>query len=373
MKIGIPVKVLTHKEIHGIGYYVYHLLEALLALESPHEYQLMAPREPLHLPPNAKKNVVLSSPSFCFSYTGFPRAFRKQRCDLAFVPKEVVPFNIKKPVVITVYDLHYLRCPQAEKKKSVRDQLTHSLHYRMAKRHFQRADAILAISQHTKNELIELCGVPPEKITVTALAYDNTLFHPYAEAEIAAVKAKYGLHQPYFINTSSVWWAKKNILRLIEAFANLRQRNSIPHQLIIPGSRGDCYDAIVESIERKGLKEEIKLLEYVQKKDLALLIAGAEALVFPSLHEGFGLVILEAMACGCPVITSNVAAMPEVAADAALLVDPYNVDAIEQAMAMMIYHPELKKSLKQKGLERARCFSWKSTAQETLKVFDSFL
>jgi len=138
---------------------------------------------------------------------------------------------------------------------------------------------------------------------------------------------------------------------------------------VITGKRGESYEEIVQTAQRLGLGENLVLTGYIPLEDMPVLLSAAEALVFPSLDEGFGLPLIEAMACGCPVISSNRSAIPEVTGDAALLVDPENIEALVGAMKRVLDHPAEREELKRRGLERAAQFSWEKTARETLAVF----
>jgi glycosyltransferase involved in cell wall biosynthesis len=366
MKIGVYSKALSHSPLFGIGYYVFHLMEALRRIDAANEYLLFSDKKLLHLPKGLKENKE-KSPSLAYSYLGFPNALKQHQCDLAFLPRECVPPFLKIPKVITAFDLYFLKCSK-EMRKHV--PLRVLLHYHLAaKIHFRRADAILAISETTKEDLIELCGVRPEVIHVTPLGVDASLFYQRSETEIQTALKKYNVKQPYFINTSSAWCARKNLLRLIQSFALLHQKSQIPHQLVITGSPRESYPAMLELIHREGLQEKVRLLKYVPRGELPVLLSGAEALVFPSFHEWYGLPILEAMASGCPVITSEAPKQSSEKRNVGIFFNPYDVDSIEAAMHTFINNPRLKTQLMIQGLEASRAFSWENTAAGTLNAF----
>lgn len=358
MRIGVHASVFTTSKLTGIGYYALNLIKALIAIDAKNEYVLITNKPLRH---DVSLRTVQRGLPFAHSYLGFPIGFRKEKCDLAFIPREVAPPFLNRPIIMTAFDLYFLKCP-SEIKKQV--SLFPRMHYELAARlHFKRADRILAISEDTKKDIIELCGIAPEKITVTPLGIDPTIFriHPPDDK----IKQKYGITRPYFINTSSVWWERKNLLRLIEAFSQLKQKD---FQLIITGIPGTAYADMQRLIAQKNLSDRVLLLDYVLGEDIPQLLSGAIALVFPSLHEGFGLPVIEAMACGCPVITSQTSALPEAGGDAALYVDPYDVESITHAMET-IQHTEVRNDLIWKGLQRAKNMHWKHTAEKTLEAF----
>jgi glycosyltransferase involved in cell wall biosynthesis len=164
----------------------------------------------------------------------------------------------------------------------------------------------------------------------------------------------------------------KNIPRLIKAFSLLKKERKISHQLVIVGKKYIGYEAILRAFHESAASDDIILTGYVPTEELPLLISGADVFVFPSLYEGFGLPPLEAMACGTPVITSNVSSLPEAVGDAGILVDPYNIREIAEAMYRVISDGNLREQMRRKGLERARLFSWHKAAKEMLRLFEAF-
>ena len=222
----------------------------------------------------------------------------------------------------------------------------------------KEADKIIAISQGTKNDLIKIIGISPNKITVAYPGVDQDKFYPQSETKINQIKKKYRLNN--FILALGTQEPRKNFSRLINAFQKLKNKN---FQLAIVGKYG---------WGSKNLKFEIKnlkLLGYVPDEDLAPLYSGARCFVYPSLYEGFGLPILEAMACGCPVITSNISSMPETAGKAAILINPQKTTEITQAIDRIINSKKLAEELSKKGIEQVKKFSWEKTAEKVLSVF----
>ena len=366
MRIAVHAKVLSEEYLHGIGYYVMNLLEELLKIDSHNEYILISDTPIRHLPSGLHRQV-LTRPNFLMSYIGFPRAFRKGNFDLAFVPKEVVPPFLGKPVVVTVHDLFFTRKynrinEQGLSVSLMENTLATSLH-------LKKAERILSVSEATKRDILEMTSISPDRIQVTPLGIDPQFFRPIPNAN-NLVRDKFKIEKPYFLNVSSVWWARKNLLRLIDAYGDLLLRSRVDIDLVITGSRGSLYEPMVQLISKRNLGERVHLLEYVPRGDLPALYSAAQGFVFPSLHEGFGIPVLEAMACGTPVIASNVSSLPEVVASAGLLVDPYRNDTISDAMEQLAHDTVLRSDLSRKGLSRAMDFTWKKTAQRTISVFN---
>jgi glycosyltransferase involved in cell wall biosynthesis len=182
-----------------------------------------------------------------------------------------------------------------------------------------------------------------------------------------------GIDSCFFLNTSSYWWGRKNLVSLIQAFARVKRKLSLPHQLVITGKPGPSLMEMKEMAHQEAVAADVKFLSYVEREEIAALMQSAEALVFPSLHEGFGLPILEAMASGCPVVTSNRSAMKEVAGDSAVLVDPACVDAIVEGMEKVVTNTALREQLIKGGTQRTQLFTWDLTAKKTLDVFSEFI
>jgi glycosyltransferase involved in cell wall biosynthesis len=364
MKIAVHAKVLSETQLNGIGVYSHNILKALAKIDSTNQYVVYSNIPLAHSvdAPNFKVKI-LKFPKF-WSVLRLPFEFIFGGYDLLFVTKEFVPFPFKPKTVITCHDLMGLIFPE-------RISLNGKIHFWLTTHYFiPAADAILSVSDETKRNILKHCRVKPEKITVTHLGYDQNVFHPADERKVEEIRKKYSLDTPYFINTSSLLWYRKNLVRLIEAFDILRKREpERPVKLVITGKRGEAYEEIVALIAKLGLEKEVMLTGYIPLEDMPVLVAGAEALVFPSLDEGFGLPLVEAMACGCPVISSNVSAIPEVLGGAGILVDPVDTQGIMEAMRRLLLEPTERERLRNLGLERAKEFSWEKAAELTLEIF----
>ncbi|MGD0352431.1 MAG: glycosyltransferase family 1 protein [Dehalococcoidia bacterium] len=236
----------------------------------------------------------------------------------------------------------------------------------------KNADAIVAISQSTRNDLIHRLGAKPEKIHVIYPGYDDSVFKPEVQPnKVKSTMRKFNIPHKYILYAGTLQ-TNKNIPRLIEAFALLKKERRLPHKLVMVGKKSFGHEAVSRAIDKFAIHDEVILAGYVQHEELPLLMNGADVFVFPSLHEGFGIPPLEAMACGTPVITSNASSLPEAVGDAGILVDPYNIQEIAEAMYRVISDSNLREQMRRKGLERARLFSWHKAAKEMLRLFEAF-
>ena len=232
----------------------------------------------------------------------------------------------------------------------------------------RRADAIVAVSEWTKRDAMRLYNLPSEKITVIYEAADPALRPESDPKRIAEVRARYANNQP-FLFLVSVIEPRKNIRALVDALRVLRERG-FPHRLLVAGRKGWLYQDTFDHVRQIGMASQVDFLDHVPDADLPALFAACDAFVFPSLYEGFGLPPLEAMACGAPVVCSNVSSLPEVVGDAALLVSPRDIGGIANAVECVITDRALCDELRERGLARAAQFSWERAAHETLAVYE---
>jgi glycosyltransferase involved in cell wall biosynthesis len=283
--------------------------------------------------------------------------------DVLFVPAHVLPLVHPRRSVVTVHDLGYLYYPQA--------------HTRWARMYLQWSTAynarsaahVIADSQATKRDLIQHCGAPPEKVTVIYPGWDSTFAPVRDVARLAAVCERYGIAAPYVIYVGTLQ-PRKNLTGLLDAFSNLVCQGRDLH-LAIVGKKGWLYEPLFARVRELGLEERVHFTGYVPQADLPALLSGARAFVLPSLYEGFGFPVLEAMACGTPVVCSDVASLPEVAGDAAILVNPHNTAQLTQALLRVLVDDALRHDLAERGLRQAARFSWEECARKTLQILEA--
>jgi len=375
MRIGLDVTSAVSQGA-GIGRYTRELLRALAELDAHNQYQLFyASRARLFtLPPLGPNFHVRSLPLHDIwlarlwhrAQLPIPVETFTGRVDIFHSPDFTLPPT--RPGVktlLTVHDLSFVRDPA-----SAAPGLLNYLNA-VVPRSVKRAGHILADSLATKNDLQEIYAAPPEKITVLYSGVEAR-FRRAGNAEQQAVRAKYRLGTEPFILAVGTLQPRKNYVRLIQAFAEIcRLPSTIHHRLVIVGGKGWLFDSIFAEVERLGLQGRVLFPGFVADEDLPALYSAAHVFAYPSLYEGFGLPVLEAFACGAPVLTSTVSSLPEVAGDAALCAPPTDITALAEALHQLMSDDALRAELIAKGLARAQTFTWGRAAQELLTIYNN--
>jgi glycosyltransferase involved in cell wall biosynthesis len=290
------------------------------------------------------------------------------RVDLFHSPDFTLPPVWRARALVTVHDLSFLRVPECFPPGLLR--------YLEAAvpRAVRRADHVVADSHNTRRDLMELLDAPAGKISVVHSGVEARFRPMRGEGDreaLDAVRRKYGLPERFILSVGTVQ-PRKNYARLVEAFGMLNSQFSIPNcDLVVAGGRGWLYERAYERVEALGLGGRVQFLGFVDDADLPALYNLARAFAFPSLYEGFGLPPLEAMACGVPVVCSHVSSLPEVVGDAALTVDPLDVEALAAALARLLEDESLRASLAARGLARAARFTWPRAAARLLEIYES--
>jgi glycosyltransferase involved in cell wall biosynthesis len=263
--------------------------------------------------------------------------------------------------VVTIHDLAYMKFPESTSAK------IYQHHSRWVPYSAQKADRIIADSYQTKNDIIELLQVEPDKIDVIHIAADKK-FKPLAEEIYQPITAKYNLPEDYILFVGTVE-PRKNLLGLIQAYELLKRNHNTKEKLVIVGAKGWKFSPIFEWIKQHHLESDVIFTGFVDDEDLVALYNAAKLFVMPSMYEGFGIPILEAMQCGIPVIASDVSSIPEVVGQNGLLVDPHNREAWAQAMFTLITNESEYKRYAQLSLERGESFNWRKVAEQTIHVY----
>jgi len=373
MKIGIDASRANKPIKTGVEWYSYHLINALKKIDSDNRYFLYTDKpliNELAAGPANFQQVLLKWPPkrmWTLIRLSWAMKFGKYQPDVLFVPAHTLPLLNPKKTVVTVHDIGFKRFPEIYKWTA---RLYHTWSSRFIKKH---ATQIITISEFSKKEIMDVYKIPAEKIKVVYLGYND---HDYKFiADKLAVKDqiqnKFKIDAPYFLFIGRIE-AKKNISRLIEAFSEFKRKHSNDqHKLVLIGQPGFEHEKIKENIIKFKLEQAVIELGWLKSDDCALLMNGADLFVFPSLYEGFGLPVLEAMACGCPVICSNTTSLPEVAGEAAIKFNPENVKVMVKAIEAVVFNLEIKQSLVEQGFEQIKKFSWLKCAQQTLKVLEN--
>ena len=375
MLIGIDASRTTVARRTGTENYALSLTRELLALgQEPAEHRFRLyfndPPPPGLVDGRAEQRVIPFPRLWTHVRLSWEMATRPP--DLLFVPAHVVPVIHPRKCVVTVHDLGYLYYPEAHTRFQ-------NAYLRWSTRYNARTAArVLADSQATRDDLIRHYRIPAGKIVVVYPGRDEGLAPVTDAAALAAVRARYGLSGSYFLHVGTLQ-PRKNLIRLVRAFASLLASGDgrptpLPErlQLVITGKKGWLYDELLEEVQKLGLAAEgrVVLTGYAPDADLPALLSGAVAFVFPSLYEGFGFPVIEAMSCGTPVVCSNASSLPEVAGEAALLVDPVDVAALAAALGRVAADEGLRRELSERGLRQASRFSWRQSARQALEVME---
>ena len=270
-----------------------------------------------------------------------------------------IPKNIKGKVINTIYDTVFISAPETMGDRKELEEYKYGA---------QKSDLIITISESAKNDIIKNLGVTEDKIEIVHPGIDlENYSQKYEKEELERIRKKYNLPSEYILYLGTIE-PRKNIERTIKAFIKYKKEVKDDLKFVIVGGKGWKYDNIMKLIESMGT--DIILTGYIDEEDKVPIYKLAQIFVFPSLYEGFGMPILEAMASGTPVITSNISSMPEVAGNAGMLVDPFNENEIFEAYKKILSDDELKKEMVQKGLEQAKKFEWKKSVEMLEKIYE---
>jgi glycosyltransferase involved in cell wall biosynthesis len=361
------------RQMAGAGVYTYEIIRAVAAENTQHSiivftraglFEDLASERKIH-------QVVVEPPwrgaRLTWEQTVLPTMLRRLRIDVLHSPHHHTPvlsralFGAHTKRVVTVHDLTFILIPER---------------YPIARRLFMEgvtrasartADAVITPSQTVRRQVIDRLGLRPERVVAIPEAASSSYRKP-PRMQVDEVLTRYGVPEPYILSVGSLE-PGKNRTRLLRAFSELRGRG-IECSLVIVGQPAWKYEGDYDLVHKLGLGGYVHFLGYVPDIDMPPLYTGASVFAFPSLFEGFGLPVLEAMACGAPVVTSNVSATAEIGADATLLIDPYDTGAITSALESVLTNEALRRDLRERGLRRAAQFSWERAARETLLVYE---
>ena len=379
MKIGINA-LFAHYPTNGSAQYLSNLTNSLAIIDDQNDYVLLSPRPvpassqfpfPVQVHPvigPARKQENLEK--VFWEQISFPAAGKAAHVDLLHIPYFAPPLIPRLPTVVTIHDIIPMRLPAYGPAGKVK------LYMNLIARAAKRADMVIAISQHVKKDITDVLHIPPDRIRVIYQATSEE-YQPITDQDkIKAAREKYGLGERYIFYIGGLD-QRKNVPQLVRAFAHLQAQIGDPNlQLFISGNpdkqKGPLFPDPRPVAADLGMNGQI-IYRFVEEEDKAAIYSGARLFVFPSIYEGFGLPPLEAMACGIPVVCSNRTSLPEVVGNAALTVDPDNTNALVNAIHQVLTNDTLHADLSARSLERAKHFSWRKTAQETLMVYEEVL
>jgi len=374
MRIGIDCRRILdpkHNESAGIGYYTYYLIKNLLMIDKENQYFLFLYDSRIKLEEFKQDNVqIVYFPGlenigkipFFYRHIFVPHILKLYHLDIYHNPAYIIPFFYFGKSVITVHDLAFYKNPAWFPEGqffNTRILTPFSLY---------KAKKIIAVSESTKNDLIKYFKVKKEKIKVVLEGVDDYCTLVVDESKI---DEKFKIIDPYFLALGTLE-PRKNITRLIEAFNKFLLENPESNfKLLLAGKKGWKYELIFETIKNLKLEDKVIWVGYVHLPEKIFLLRNSYSLVFPSLYEGFGLPILEAMNMGVAVVTSNVASIPEIVIDNAVLIDPEDVESIKEGLNKIYRDHNLRQKLIERGKGIARHFTWGKSAQKTLELYKS--
>jgi glycosyltransferase involved in cell wall biosynthesis len=358
----------------GIGRFVRGLVGGLAEIDSETQYLLLhaAPNGSIQAPFPSGKNF--SRRGLRFSQRHLDIAWHRFRLplpvnlltgpiDVFHSPDFLLPPVRQARTLLTVHDLAFLVRPECA-EPNLRDYLEKAV-----PRSVRRADFVVTDSENTRNDVVCLIGADPERVQVIHGGVEPT-FRPVEDRlRLSAFRERPEIGARPFILSVGVIEPRKNLRVLVDAYGLLRDRRKLPHRLVVVGQLGWLWEDIIEHVHSSAYREDISLIGFLPEEDLPAMYSAASVFAYPSLYEGFGLPPLEAMACGTPVVVSNSSSLPEVVGDAGLQVDPEEADALAAALELAILDDSLRTSLRQRGLARAKAFSWKAAAEKLVGVY----
>ncbi|MBS4015545.1 MAG: glycosyltransferase family 4 protein [Candidatus Latescibacteria bacterium] len=371
MKIAIdalPAKSLHH----GMGTYIYNLLKNLISFNSGHEFIIYKKPEvftDLEKDQNQQvqfRNIKKSrNQRVLWEYTTLPKLLQKEQVDIFWGPSNFLPLRKACKYVVTIHDLSSFTYADTY------PYLRRKYYQYIIKQAVKRADLIVTDSEFSRQDIVNTFSIPAEEVKVISCGIDD-IFQPIdCSDKHTQIKSKYKLPDD-FIFTLGVIEPKKNTQRLVQAYTQLKNKHVDLPKLVVGGSKkyGWKNRRIFQLVDELKLKDSVIFTGFIEHQDLPVIYSTAKLFILPSLFEGFGLPVIEAMACGTPVITSNTSSLPEIAGDAAVLINPYDTEEIGQAIIKVISDQQLQTEMRAKGFKNVKRFSWQESAHELLDVFE---
>ncbi len=371
MKISFNAMLLSAPSF-GIRSYIYNLLKNFFDLDKVNEYLIYSGSDDFDSKDNFKiirpfKNKISASRRILWEHFVLPKLLNNGKTDLFHMPDHILPvLSVKAKKVITIHDLSFYIYPET---------------FNFSKRFYKKlltpysvknADFIIADSNSTKSDIIKLFSYQEQKIKVVYIGVSEMFKKINDQNLLKKIRSKRRLPKNFIIFVGTLE-KRKNIELLIDSFADLIRQKKIDHDLIIVGKKGWLFEGIFEKINKKELAGRVKFIFDTTDDELPILYNLADLMVYPSLYEGFGLPVVESMACGCPVITSNVSSLKEIACGAAILINPRDKEELSYYIEKVLTDENLRNDLITKGFQRAKNFTWRKCAEETLQIYNSIL
>ncbi|MBV9228578.1 MAG: glycosyltransferase family 4 protein [Chloroflexi bacterium] len=377
MHIGINAQLLSFSQNYrngGVSRYIRYLLTELATRPGSHEYTVFVNGQDAieRLPQHPQITYISaawpeSKPAVrvAWEQLTLPSLIRQKQIEVLHSPVNVLPEWVPRScaTVVTLHDLAFLRFPY------VLTRAKRIYHQTFTIRSLRRATMVITVSDSTQRDAHELVGIPNGRLQTVYPCIDERFSTIYEEEQIAAFREQHGLTDGFILYLGTLE-PRKNIITLIDAYAQLRQKYELREKLVLAGGKGWLYDAIFAKVQQLGLETEVVFPGFVADTEQALWYRAASAFAYPSLYEGFGIPVAEALACGVPVVTSNVSSLPEAGAQIALCVDPHSVDALTEALYQAITDPIFREKCHTLAPSIAQRFSARVMAERTIAVYE---
>lgn len=362
MRVAINCRLLLPDKLEGIGWFIFETTKRMIKQHPEDTFILLFDRKPnedffneknvikVHIPPKARHPILYR---IWFDFM-LPRALKKLEADIFLSADGFNSYQLDIPSYLIIHDLAYLHYPKYIDKTHLAFYKKHTPGY------IKKSSGLGTVSQFSRQDLAEQFSLDPNEIDVIYNGCKEA-FRPLSKEEKKEVRKNIGINKPYFIYAGSIH-PRKNIVNIIRAYNHFRTRGHLDHHLVIVGRKAWMFDLFDQEYQRSPFIKDIHLTGYADEDELAGLMGAAEALVYPSFFEGFGVPLLEAMHAEIPIITSNRSSLPEVAGEAAILVDPQNPQEIGTAMYRLAKDPEVGQNLVKKGRKKRKEYDWDQSA-----------
>lgn len=375
MRIGIEAQRIFRQKKHGMDIVILEILRQLQQIKTPHEYFVYAQ-------PYKDKSTLYSTENVKVRLTGqtlypiweqyiLPKESKKDKVDLLHCTSNTAPININVPLVVTIHDIIYLE-KQVSNKGIFYQKLGGTYRRWNVPQIAQKASMIVTVSNYERNRIIERLNLPEEKVRTIYNACSSHFANEYSVGELEAFSKQMNLPERFVLllgNTDP----KKNLPNVIRTLGLLYERKQLDFTLVITDFKREHLLPLLKEQNNEHLLKHIMLVGYIINQELPKLYKLAQLFLYPSLRESFGIPILEAMQCGTPIITSNTSAMPEIAGEGAVLIDPTQIEEIAEKIVSLLSNTKMRAQVITYGLERVKLFSWKQTAEQVLGVYNEIL